>query len=161
MKPGVSLDVIQEFLAQPRIAMVGVSRDPRHFSRALFEAFCRRGYDMVPVHPQAVEVEGRPCFPRVQDVIPPVANVLLMTTGAATDQVLRDCAEAGVRRVWFYRATGQGSVTPASVEFCRLHKMQVVPGDCPFMYFPHPGVLHGAHGLLRKIAGRYPSHVSA
>ena len=87
MKPGVSLDVIQDFLAQPRIAMVGVSRDPRHFSRMLFDAFCRRGYDMVPVHPEAVAFDSKRCFARVQDITPPVENVLLMTTGAATARV--------------------------------------------------------------------------
>lgn len=156
----VSLDVIQDFLAQHRIAIIGLSRNPRHFSGILFEEFVRRGYDMVPVHPQASTLHGRTCFARVQDVTPPVANVLLMTTGAASDHVVRDCAEAGVRRVWFYRAAGQGALTSDAVEFCLAHDMQVVPGDCPYMYFPHPGVLHAAHGLVRKITGRYPSHIS-
>ena len=161
MKPSVSLDFIQEFLSQHRIAMVGLSRNPRHFSSVLFDEFCRRGYEMVAVHPGVDKLRGRACFQRVQEVTPPVVNVLLMTTGAATDQVVRDCAEAGVRRVWFYRAAGPGSLTPTAIEFCRAHNMQVIPGDCPFMYFPNPGVLHGAHRLLRKITGSYPSHVSA
>jgi len=41
-----------DFLAQRRIALVGVSRDPRDLSRALFRELRGRGYDVVPVHPQ-------------------------------------------------------------------------------------------------------------
>ena len=42
-----------EFLAQRRIALVGVSRNPRDLSRTLFRELRRRGYDVVPVNPDA------------------------------------------------------------------------------------------------------------
>ena len=48
---GGSLEIINDFLAQKRIAMVGISREPRNFSVSLFQELCRRGYDMVPVNP--------------------------------------------------------------------------------------------------------------
>ena len=57
----------------------------------------RRGYDVVPVHPTLKQAEGRTCFARVQDVSPPVEAALLMTPPAVTEQVVRDCAEAGVK----------------------------------------------------------------
>ncbi len=44
---------IDGFLALKRVAMVGVSRDPRDFSRMLFREMKKRGYDMVPVNPGA------------------------------------------------------------------------------------------------------------
>ena len=73
-----SLETIQDFLAQKRIAMVGISRDPANFSVKLFEELCRRGYDVVPVNPNTAEVQGRRCFARVQDIRPPVEAVLLI-----------------------------------------------------------------------------------
>ena len=99
-----SLETIEDFLAEKRIAMVGISRDPANFSVKLFEELCRRGYDVVPVNPNTAEVEGRRCFARLQDVQPPVEGVLLMTSPAATETVVRDCAAVGVRKVWMYRA---------------------------------------------------------
>jgi predicted CoA-binding protein len=57
-----SFETIEDFLAENRIAMVGVSREPKGFSRMLFEELSKRGYDMVPVNPNAPEVLGRPCF---------------------------------------------------------------------------------------------------
>jgi len=156
----VSLEVIEDFLAQKRIAMVGLSRQPKEFSAMLFEELCRRGYDVVPVNPGASEVLGRRCFARVQDIQPPVDAALLMTSPAVTETVVEDCAAAGIRRVWMYSAGGAGAVSPKAVEFCAARGIQVVPGECPFMFFPHAG-LHRVHGFIRKITGSYPRRFHA
>jgi len=156
-----SLEAIEDFLAQKRIAMAGISRDPKSFSVQLFEELCRRGYDMVPVNPNAAELNGRRCFPRIQDIQPPVEGVLLMTSPAGTEKVVHDCAEAGIRQVWMYRATGEGAVSEKAVTFCQEHGMHVVPGECPFMFLPDTAGFHRFHGFIRKITGRYPRRASA
>ncbi len=153
--PATSLNTIQEFLAQKRFAMVGLSRDPKHFSGYLFRDLVKRGYDVVPVNSQASELFGSRCFADVRDIHPPLDSVLLMTPASATETVVRECAEAGIRRIWMYRATGEGSVSPAAVEFCRNHGIDVVAGECPFMFLPKNG-FHKIHGLIRRISGSYP-----
>src|SRR5208282_3588060 len=110
-----SLDTIEDFLAQKRIAVVGISRDPASFSASLFKELCRRGYDVVPVNPNAMFVQGRPCFARVQDIQPPVDAALLLTAAEATETVVHDCDEANIRRVWMYRAAGQGAVNQQAI----------------------------------------------
>ena len=107
-----SMQMIQDFLGQKRLAVVGVSRQPKDFSLALFRELRKRGYDAVPVNPEAEQIDEQPCFARLQAVHPPVDGALLMTSPAATDAVVRDCAEAGIRRVWMYRASGAGAVSP-------------------------------------------------
>lgn len=154
------LETIEEFLAQKRIAMVGISRNPKDFSVMLFEELRRRGYDMVPVNPSAQEIQGRRCFARVQEIQPPVDAALLMTPPQVTDAAVRDCAEAGIRRVWMYSAGGQGAVSPDAVGFCRAQGIGVVPGECPYMFL-RPAGFHGLHGLIRKITGHYPRHAKA
>ena len=152
----VPLEVIEDFLAQKRIAMVGISRDPANFSVKLFEELCRRGYDVVPVNPSTAELQGRRCFDKVQDIQPTVEAVLLMTSPETTETVVNDCAEAGVQRVWMYRAAGQGAVSAKAVAFCEGHGIRVVPGQCPFMFLPETATFHRLHGFIRKIMGRYP-----
>jgi uncharacterized protein len=153
-----SLDTIQDFLAQKRIAMVGISRDSASDSARLFEELCHRGYDVVPVNPNVAEVQGQRCFARVQDIQPPVEAALLMTKPEVTEKVAHDCAEAGVRRVWMYRGVGQGAVSPEAIAFCQEQGMQVVPGQCPYMFLPDAAGVHRFHGFIRKIMGRYPRH---
>lgn len=157
----VSLDTIEDFLAQKCIAVIGVSRNPNEFSAALFQELQKRGYDMVPVNPKASEVLGLPCFARVQDIQPPVDAALLMTSAKVTDAVIFDCAAAGIPRVWLYSAGNKGAVTEKAVQFCKEHGIQVVPGQCPFMFLPGSGGVHKFHGFIRKITGRYPRRKAA
>src|SRR5260370_42494077 len=100
---------IQDFLAQKRFAFVGVSRQPRDFSRMLFREFRVRGYDVVPVHPSSDDIDGVSCARSLGAIDPQVEGVLLMTKPEVTSALLRECAQAGVKRVWLYRATGRGS----------------------------------------------------
>jgi uncharacterized protein len=147
---------IDLFLSGRRLAVVGVSRDGKDFSRAVLRAFLERGYDAVPVHPAGGEVEGRACARRVGDVRPPVEAALLLTPPAATDEVVKDCAEAGVKRVWMHRGAGRGAVSDTAVVFCRDHGMEVVEGACPFMFLPGTGFGHGLHRFALRLAGRLP-----
>lgn len=96
MTDRVSIEM--DFLTHRRIAMAGISHEPKPFSVTLFEEFCRRGYDVVPVNPNASEVLGQHCFARVQDIQPRIEAALLMTAPEVTEAIVRDCAEAGMDR---------------------------------------------------------------
>ena len=156
MSPQTSLQTIHEFLAQKRIAMIGVSREPRSFSVTLFQELLRCGYDLIPVNPHTPNVLGHPCFARVQDVTPPVQAALLITSPEVTDTVVEDCARAGIRLVWMHRGVGAGAVSPKAVSFCREQGMEVIAGECPFMFLSASGGVHRIHGFLRKMTRRYP-----
>jgi len=140
-----------------RLAVVGVSRNSKDFTRALFRELRKRGYDAVPVNPGAAEVDGVACYPNVAAVTPPPEGALLLTKPGVTETAVRDCAAAGVPMVWMYRAVGAGAVSEEAVGYCRANGIRAVEGECPFMFFPHtPLVPHGLHGCWRKLRGTYP-----
>lgn len=143
---------IDVFLAQRRFAMIGVSRNPGDFSRTLLREFLNRGYDVIPVHPHRADMEGRLCVPSIAALEPPVDSVLLMTPPSVTEALVGDCAVAGVKRIWMYRAAGAGSVSKRAVEFCRANGMDVVPGECPMMFLPGAAWFHRLHGFVRRIS---------
>jgi len=148
---------IDHFLSQHRIALVGVSRNPQDFSRSVFRELAARGYDVVPVNPLTENVEGKPCFPRVQAIDPPVEAALLMTPPSETETVVRDCADAGITELWMHKGGGQGSVSQVAVAFCREHGIRLVEGHCPFMFLPNTQWFHRAHGFVLKMTGNYPA----
>ena len=152
-----SMAVIQDFLAQKRIAVIGVSRDPKDFSRGMLRTLRERGYDAIAVNPELLSVDETRCFSRLEDISPRVDGVLLMTPPAVTDDIVRQCARLGIGRVWMYRAGGKGAVSPQAVEFCEEHGIKVIPGECPYMFFPKSGWFHGLHGFIKKFSGAYPS----
>lgn len=152
-----TLNDVRDFLAQRRIALVGLSRNPKDFSHVVFREMFQRGYDMVPVNPGATELENRRCFAHLQEITPRVDGALIMTTPQDTDRVVRDCAEAGVRRVWMHRGGGQGAVSKEAAEFCLQNGIRLVEGYCPLMFLAGTPFFHRVHGFFMKVAGGYPA----
>ncbi|HEX9048965.1 MAG TPA: CoA-binding protein [Anaeromyxobacter sp.] len=149
MRPS-SIQEARAFLGAGRIAVVGVSRNEKGFSRYVLRELARRGHDVVPVNPAVAEAEGRRCFARVQDISPPAVAALVLTPPGQTERVLRDCVEAGIRRVWLHRGAGPGAATPAALALCAASGIEVVQGLCPFMALPDAGFPHRAHHFFRQ-----------
>ncbi|MEO8372452.1 MAG: CoA-binding protein [Candidatus Solibacter sp.] len=148
---------VRDFLAQKRFGFIGVSRQSKDFSRSLFREFLKRGYEPVPVHPESTEIEGVPCFARLADIQPPVEAVLLMTTPSVSTVLTQECVESGIKRIWFYRATGKGSVSAEALATCAANGIAAIPGECPFMFFDGAQWIHRFHGFVKKITGVYPA----
>jgi len=144
MEPGV-----QEFLAARRIAMVGFSRNPKDFSRMLDAQLRERGYDVVPVHPEAAELDGRRVFPRVSAIEPPVDAAIVGGPPSLAETVARDCLDAGVRRIWFHRGGGKGSASPQALDLCRARGVTPIQDLCPMMVLPGASWPHRLHGWFR------------
>ena len=149
---------VDDFLALKRLAVVGVSRDPKHFSHVLWQELRQRRYEAIPVNPNTTELDGQRCYARVQEIQPPVDGVLVMTPASETAQVVRDCVEAGVDHVWMHKGAGggAGAVDPTAVALCEEHGIELVAGQCPFMFLPGTPFFHGVHGFFRKLTGGYP-----
>ena len=133
-------DQIEDFLSRRRIAIVGVSHEPKEFSRMVFRAFQQRDYDVVPVNPHVRVIEDKYCFSHLQEIRPPVEAALVMTPPAASMSVVKDCLAAGVRRIWLYRKC------PDAEALCAAAGVAPISGECPMMYLEHPGWIHRIHG---------------
>src|SRR5689334_21866327 len=116
-QPNVSLTVSENFFAQKRIALIGMSREKHHITATLLNRLEQQGYQVILVNPTASEIMGHRCFARVQDIDPVPDAALLFTAPTVTDAVVRDCASAGVNHIWLYGTGGHGSVTEQAVAF--------------------------------------------
>lgn len=150
------LAMIDRFLSGKRFALVGVSAQPADFSRAVMKELMQHGYEVVPVNPHLdAAVDGQRPYARVQDVPGKLDGVILMTAPKITAQVVRDCAEAGISRVWMHRGAGQGAVDAEAVRFCESQQMEVIAGECPLMFVSQTGP-HAVHAAFRQAFGSYP-----
>ncbi len=146
--------VIDRMLAGRRLAVVGVSKNPQDMSRMLVADLRKRGYEVVAVRPGMDQLDGRRVYARVQDIPGPVDGAIVMTPPAVTEQVVRDCLEAKILRVWLHRGAGKGAVSEEAVKFCHENGIAVVPGECPFMFLG--GSIHDTHRSIRKVTGKLP-----
>jgi predicted CoA-binding protein len=127
-------DPVDAFLRGKRFAVAGVSRDRNQTGNAVYRKLLKAGYEVVPVNPAAQEVEGVRCYPDLASLPAPVDGVVAVTPPGAGVDLVRKCAEAGIPRIWFHRAFGEGSVSEAAVAEARARGVQCIAGGCPLMY---------------------------
>src|SRR5215470_6673734 len=92
---------IRAFLNPGSVAVVGVSRRGDGVGAALLANLQRSGFTgrLYPIHPHATEINGLPAFPSVSAVGASVDLALIAVPAAAVEEVVADCASAGVRGV--------------------------------------------------------------
>jgi hypothetical protein len=154
--PMTTLKQVDDFLALKRVAVVGVSHNPRETSYVLWQELRQRRYEAVPVNPGVKELDGQTCYAKVQEIQPPVEGVLIMTSAKTTDQIVHDCAEAGVKHVWMYGGMGPGAKTKTAIAFCEEKGIDVVAGLCPYMFLPGTPAFHAPHRFWKKLTRSYP-----
>lgn len=125
---------VAEFLAGKRFAVAGVSRQAGQAANAVFRKLRNAGYDVVPLNPNASELEGVRCYPNLGAIPAPVDGVVIATHPRAAIDVVRQCADRGVRRVWFHRSFGEGSVSPEAMQEAQALGVSCIAGGCPLMY---------------------------
>jgi uncharacterized protein len=143
---------IDAFLAEPALAIVGVSRSGAKFGNIACRELRAKGYRVYPVHPGATTIDGLRCYSRLEDLPEPVGAVLVVVPPSEAAQVVRDAARTGIRRVWLQ----QGAESPEVLAMCREVGIDVVSGECVLM-FAHPTGFHKAHRWLRNLVGRVPA----
>lgn len=125
---------VAEFLRGRRIAVAGVSRHPGQAANAVFKKLVSSGYTVFPLNPNAEQVEGVGCYPDLAAVPEPVDGVVVATHRHDALDVVRQCARHGVKRVWFHRSFGQGSVSDAAVREGAMLGIECIVGGCPLMF---------------------------
>ncbi len=160
MKDTILETKTQDFLAQKRIAVAGVSRRNSHhpIGSLIYHRLKTTGHDVFAVNPNMQTFEGDRCYPDLQSIPGGVDGVVIITRPETTERIVHDCSAAGVRRVWMHQSLAKGSsVSPVAVEYCRQHDISVIAGACPMMY--GSGVDFG-HTCLRwflKLTGGLPA----
>jgi len=144
--------VVDDFVSQRKLAVVGVSRKKMKFGNMAFKELRRKGYKLFPVHPHAETIEGERCYPSLAALPEPVDGVLVVVPPAQAEQVVRDAAAAGIRRVWLQ----QGAGSAAAIRFCEENGISAVHGECILMFAEPAAFYHRAHRWVWKLLGKLP-----
>lgn len=155
-------DQTDQFLAQKRIAVVGVSRTAAT-GNAIFKKLRDTGYEVFPINPNATELEGATCYPTVKDVPDGVEAVLIVTSPDVTEKVMHDCVDAGVSHVWMHYnklfGAGNSSVSEEAVKLGRENGINVIDGACPMMYVEGADFGHKCMRWILGVTGGLPKAV--
>ena len=93
-------DEMRQILEDTRtIAVVGLSRDPAKAARRVPSYLAAKGYEVIPVNPNADRIFGKRARATLDDVTEPVDMVLVFRPSAEAGEVMRQAAERPERPV--------------------------------------------------------------
>lgn len=151
-------EAVDDFLAQKKIAVAGVSRSGQEAANGIYRKLRKAGYEVYAVNPKATELEGDPCYPDLKSVPVQLEAVMVATHPRITDAVVQECAELGIPRVWMHRSFGQGSVSETAVAYGREQNITVIDGGCPMMFL-EPDIAHRCMRWFLAATGGLPKEV--
>jgi uncharacterized protein len=131
--------MVNDFLAQKRIAVVGVSDKRETGCNLAYQKFMENGYQVVPVNPRISNYKGATCYPDLKSVPDKPDAVFILASPKVTDQIVQQCVDLGIKHIWMHcmmgtkpgLAASMTSVSQEAVELCKANGITVIPGSCP------------------------------
>ena len=149
---------VADFLAQRRIAVAGVSAARETPGNMIYRKLKSAGYQVFAIHPTAETFDGDRCYPDLPSIPGGVDGMVIVTRPALTEELVRQCAAAGVPRVWMHESLIHGgtSVSADAVAFCRDHDITLIAGACPMMYCAPVDFGHRCMCWVMRLTGGMP-----
>jgi predicted CoA-binding protein len=151
--------LVQDFLAQKKIAVVGVSDKRETGCNEAYKRFKANGYQVYAVNPRMSTHAGQPCYADLKSIPEKVDAVFILASPKVTEQMVQQCVDLGIKHVWMHcmmgtkpgLAAGMTSVSASAVEMCKANGIAVIPGACPNQFlkpdFGHK-MMRGMWGLF-------------
>ena len=132
-------NMVQDFLAQKKIAVVGVSDKRDTGCNLVYQKFKDGGYEVFAVNPRIASFQGDACYADLKSLPSKPDAVFILANPKVTDQVVQQCVDLGVKHVWMHcmmgvkpgLAANMTSVSQSAVDVCKANDIAVIPGACP------------------------------
>ena len=119
-------DLIEEFMAQKKFAVVGATDNPQKNGCRIFRNLKSRGYEVYPVNQRLKEIDGVKCYSKLSDIPVKVDVVDFVVPPEVTEPILKECKNLELRRIWLQ----PGSESEVSITFCHENNLKVVHDVC-------------------------------
>ena len=118
--------IIRNFLSQKTFALAGVSRSGEGYGCKVMHHMIERGYEVLPVHPVAGEIEGVTCYPSLVAIPKAVDGLILVVPPDQSEDLVREADIVGIRRVWMQ----PGAESEDAINYCEERCMEVIHEAC-------------------------------
>jgi predicted CoA-binding protein len=152
--------LVQDFLAQKKIAIVGVSDKRETGCNAAYKKFKESGYQVYAVNPRITTFDGAPCYPDLKSIPEKPEAVFTLTSPKVTEQIVQQCVDLGIRHIWMHCLMGtkpglaaeMTSVSQDAVQVCHENGITVIPGACPNQFLK-PDFFHSFARMMWGVLG--------
>lgn len=147
---------VADFLSGRRIAVAGVSRGGGQPANAIFKRLRETGHETIPINPNAKEIDGVRCYPDLASVPGAIDGLMIVTRPDVSIDLVQQAQKRGVRRIWFHRSVGDGSVSDDAVQQARRNGVNPIVGGCPMMFCGNVDLGHRCMRWWFQRTGKVP-----
>ena len=148
-----SKKLVEKFLDQKNIAVIGVSSNKKKFGSIVYYDLKSKGYNVYPVNPNLEQLDGQKVYKSVSELPQEVKAVVTVIPPKQTLSILPVAAAKGITYYWFQ----QGSSDVEVEDFCDEHKLNYVSGECILMFTEPSAFIHKAHKWINGVLGKLPA----
>ncbi|MBN2350605.1 MAG: CoA-binding protein [Bacteroidales bacterium] len=148
----VKKETIEKFLAPKKLAIAGVSRDPKKFGNQVFKELRDKGYEIFPINPNTEKIDGVNCYKNVSALPGHIKQLVILTPKSETDAILREAINHGIKNIWVQ----QMSETSETIKIAEEYQVELIHNKCIYMFAEPVTGFHKFHRTLLKLFGRLP-----
>ena len=153
-------NLVQAFLAQKTIAIVGVSDKRETGCNLNYKKFKEGGYKVYAVNPRISTFDGVPCYADLKSIPEKPDARFMLTSPRVTEAIAQHCVDFGIKHICMHcmmgtrpgLSTGSTSVSQSAVEMCNANGIAVIPGSCPAQFLK-PDFSHKIMRRLWRLLG--------
>lgn len=117
---------IMELLSHKIWAVIGVSKNTAKYGYKVYSQLKKAGYTVYAINPGLESLDGDPCFPSLAALPTKPDAVSVVVPPKITEQVINDCIELGINRVWLQ----PGSESAEAIRNGEEHGITVIHDQC-------------------------------
>jgi len=143
---------IDRFLESRKLAIAGVSRNPKKFGNMVYKELKDRGFEIYPINPNIDQVNGDKCYHSINALPSDIGYLLVLTPKTQTLNTVREAVGKGIENIWIQ----QHSETKEVMDFLKDKPVKLVTRECIFMWLEPVKSIHKFHRTIRKFFGLLP-----
>lgn len=126
MKAGDEMDKAKDFFAQPIWAVVGATDNKDRFGYKIYKTMKDGGWTVYPVNPRIKEIDSEVCYSDLASLPEKPGVVNLVTNPEISLEIVKQCKELGLMRVWIQPGADSADV----LNYCEENGIDVLSKRC-------------------------------
>ncbi len=143
-------EIIDLFLNEKKLAIAGVSHNPKQFGHVLYKTVREKGYSAIPINPKGGEIDGVKVLQSVSELGSDIQNLLIVTNKKDTNKVFSEALAKGIPNIWIQN----GCESEDTMKIAADVPVNLVTKQCFFMY-AEPAGIHKFHQRIACWFGGY------
>jgi uncharacterized protein len=147
-----TLQNIKDLFSQNEIAIAGVSREKNKFGNKVYMEMKKKNRKVYPINPNIDAIDGDKTFPDVLSLPGSVSALIILTKRSRTEALVKEAISKKIQNIWIQ----QQSETKEAIEAAEKAGINLITGECIFMFMEPVSGPHKFHRFFKKLFGSYP-----